>query len=55
MEGRKTIKFNLYIPSKQEKKKWERYARKDNRSLSQFIRIAVQEKIARMRQQEDEE
>lgn len=44
------MKFNLYIPSEQEKKEWEKYAKKDNRSLAQFIRLAVREKINRMKE-----
>lgn len=42
-------KFNLYYTSEKEKEEWERFAEKDNRSLSQFIRIAVWEKIHRMK------
>lgn len=43
------MKFNLYLTSQREKEEWEKYADKDNRSLSQFIRIAVWEKIHRMK------
>jgi len=45
-------KLNLYIPHPNVKKKWEEYAKKEKRTLSQFIRIAVDEKIQRMEEEE---
>lgn len=47
------MKFNLYISSPLIKESWEKYAELDNRSLSQFIRLAVEEKIQRMREGEE--
>ena len=46
------MKFNLYIPDAKTKRKWEKYAQLANRSLSQFIRLAVNEKIQRMEREE---
>lgn len=43
------MKFNLYIPTAQEKKLWEEYAQLDHRSLAEFIRVAVREKIQTMK------
>jgi len=42
------MKYNLYLQSTQQKKLWERWAKEDGRSLAQFIRMAVSEKIACM-------
>jgi hypothetical protein len=51
------VKLNLYIPSEQERKTWEDYAAREQRSLSNFIRTAVHEKIQRMdaHSEDDEE
>jgi len=50
------VKLNLYIPSEETRKEWESYAALEQRSLSQFIRVAVHEKIQRMQaEQEDDE
>ena len=46
------MKFNLYIPDVKTRRKWEKYAKKSQRSLSQFIRLAVNEKIQRMENEE---
>jgi hypothetical protein len=45
-------KLNLYIPHPSVKDKWQQYADKEKRTLSDFIRLAVDEKIQRM---EDDE
>lgn len=42
------MKYNLYIPTTQQKTLWEKWAKRDGRSLAQFIRLAVAEKIERM-------
>lgn len=42
------MKFNLYIPHVRVLEKWQIYADQDKRSVSDFIRIAVEEKIDRM-------
>lgn len=44
-------KLNLYIPNEHEKEQWKKYASKDQRSLSQFIRLAVRERIRQMIQE----
>ena len=44
------MKFNLYIPNQLVKDEWEKYADIDSRSLAQFIRLAVDEKIQRMKE-----
>lgn len=46
------MKFNLYIPSKVELENWERHAEADNRSLSQFIRLAVNEKVRKLEEKQ---
>lgn len=46
-------RFNLYIPTIQERLRWEKYANKARRSLSDFIRMSVYEKIQRMKQEEE--
>ena len=42
------MKYNLYLQSTQQKRLWERWAKEEGRSLAQFIRLAVAEKIVRM-------
>lgn len=46
------MKFNLYIPTQQEKDEWELYAAKTHRSLSQFVRLAVMKEIKRIKKKE---
>lgn len=46
------MKFNLYIPDTKTKKRWQRYARYSQRTLSQFIRLAVEEKIRQIEEEE---
>jgi hypothetical protein len=42
------MRLNLYIPTEWEREWWEKYAAKEGRSLSQFIRQAVRDHIVRV-------
>ena len=44
-------RMNLYLPSEREREEWERWAAKEKRSLSQFIRMAVQFYIRHLKHQ----
>ena len=41
-------KLNLYVPHPMVKELWEQYAAKEKRTLSNFVRVAVEEKMNRM-------
>ena len=41
------MKFNLYVPHQDTLDRWTKYAKKESRSLSQFIRNAVNVYIRR--------